>query len=135
MNLAQIAGQAALNAITALLNGGTLVMYSGSQPASPETGLSGNTALATFTFSGTAFSAASISGGYAVGNASFVSNSVLPTAGGNVTFCRLYKSDGTTAVMDASIGTNGTDIVIANVSLTTSINVSITSLVAKIPVS
>ena len=57
MNLSQAAAAAALAAIGALLNSGTAVLYSGVQPASPETALSGNTALATFTFTSAAFAA------------------------------------------------------------------------------
>ncbi|MDD2775522.1 MAG: hypothetical protein PHT60_16280 [Acidiphilium sp.] len=41
-NLAPVAGEAAVTAIVALLNGGTAIAYSGTQPASTQAALSGN---------------------------------------------------------------------------------------------
>lgn len=134
MNLATTAGSTGLAAITALANSGTLVWYSGTQPATPETALSGNTVLCTFTLNSTAFGAPSISGGFAQATGSLAASSVTPTSNGTATFARLYKSDGTTAIADLTIGTSGTDIVIGNTSIATTINVTLNSFVLKIPV-
>ena len=134
MNLSVAGGTAALNAICALLNSGTLVFYSGTQPTTPETALSGNTALVTFTFGATAFGSATTSGGYEIETASFVSNSVAPTAAGTVTFARATGSNGTTIVADFTVGTSATDIVIGNTAIQTGVNVSITSFQLKEPV-
>ena len=49
--------EAALAAFAARCNGGTITIYSGTQPVTPDTALAGNTALATLTFSATAFPA------------------------------------------------------------------------------
>lgn len=135
MNLSIIAGTAALAAVTALPNNGTLVLYSGVQPATPETALSGNTALATFTLSATAFAAGTTSGGFEQQVASFVAASVAPTSAGTVVFARMFKSDGTTVVGDFTVGTTGTDIIIGSTALTTTVNVTISSFILKIPVS
>jgi hypothetical protein len=133
MNLAQVAGEAAISGLCALANSGTLVFYSGSQPATPETALSGNTALATWTFNSTAFGAASISGGYAQAAANFTASSVTPSANGTVTFARMYESNGTTVIADFTVGTSGTDIVIGNTSISTTISVSL-SVTLQLPV-
>jgi hypothetical protein len=135
MNLATASGAAAVSAVGALLNGGSLIFYSGTQPATPETALSGNTALATFTFAATAFgSGADVSNEEQL-TASFVASSVTPAANGTATFARGLKSDGTTAVADFTVGTTGTDIVLSTNVLATTTQVSLTSFILEIPVS
>jgi hypothetical protein len=123
MNLATAAAAAALDAVKALCNSGTLVFYSGTQPSTPETALSGNTALVTFTFSATAFGADSFSGGNEQTTASFAATSVAPS------------SSGTAVVMDLTIGTSGTDIVIGSTTISTGVNVTLSSFVLKLPAS
>lgn len=89
MNLSQYNGALALVAFANLFGGATLTIYSGTQPVSPETALSGNTALASYTFATPGFSGVpSTSGGYDKLLASFVSNSANPTASGTATFAR-----------------------------------------------
>lgn len=134
MNLAQASGNAGLAAILALFDGGTLKVYSGTQPATPETALSGNTELVTCIFSATAFGSQTVSGGYTVAPASFTAASYAPDATGNATFARAYKSDGTTAIADFTVGTSGTDITLGNTNIQTGTNVS-PELNMKLPVS
>ena len=55
-HIAYAARQAALNNALALANSGTLVIYSGTQPANADTALAGNTVLSTSTLSNPAFS-------------------------------------------------------------------------------
>lgn len=89
MNLSQYAGALALVGYTNLYGGATLTVYSGTQPASPETALSGNTALVAFTFSSPAFTGVpSTAGGFDKLTASFSSNSANPTNTGTATFAR-----------------------------------------------
>ena len=99
MNTSQVFASTALAAGAALLNGGGFTFYSGAMPASPETGLSGNTPLCAFTFSSTAFGTPSYSGGYEVTSASFTASSETPSANGTANFARLTESGGT-AVLD-----------------------------------
>ncbi|HEX5328338.1 MAG TPA: hypothetical protein VFW75_16915 [Acetobacteraceae bacterium] len=103
MNTAQNTASVALAAACALSNNGTLVLLSGAMPATPETALSGNTPLATATYSATAFGAPSFSGGNMQAAGSFTGN-VNPAANGGCTFARQYKSDGTTAIADYTVG-------------------------------
>lgn len=135
MNAAQNTVSIGLAAMNALLNSGTLVFYSGTMPSSPETALSGNTALVTFTFAATAFAAPSYSAGYEQAAATFVASSVAPSSAGTAAFARAFKSDGTTVVADYTVGTSGTDIVIGNTSIQMGVNVSITSFLNKMPAS
>lgn len=126
MNLATASANAALQAVLSLHNSGTLKIYSGTQPSTPETALSGNTELVTFTFSATAFGSQSFSGGYQQASASFMASSVNPDASGTASFARAYKSDGTTVIGDLTVGTSGTDIIIGSTSVQTGTNCSIT---------
>lgn len=103
MNLSQSAGSTGLSAITALLNSGTLVAYQGAIPASPETALSGQTSLATWTFATTAFGTPTYGSGYETATASFTSASESPTVNGTACFARLFESNGTSVVMDITI--------------------------------
>lgn len=108
----------------ALLNSGSMKIYSGTQPANPETALSGNTLLATATFSGTAYGTPALSGSAMVSQLQFTSTTVSPAASGTATFGRCLKSDGTTAVMDLTVGT---DITLGNTSAQLGVNLVIQS--------
>jgi hypothetical protein len=89
MNLSQYSGSLALVAYTNLYDGATFTIYSGTQPASPETALSGNTALVTFTFSTPGFSGVpTTSGGFDKLVASFTSNTANPGNSGTASFGR-----------------------------------------------
>lgn len=183
-NVGQSVASAALINADHLFDNGTITMYSGTQPASPETALSGNTALAAWTFSASAFGTPSLSSGNEQASASFTASSVAPTNSGTVTFARavppawtaskaytigqgvtnggnVYQcigagtsassggptgtgtsiTDGTVtwqylsagpALIDYTVGTSGTDIIIGNTSIQTGTNVSLT-LTHKMP--
>lgn len=135
MNLAQVPGSTGLAAITALLNSGTLVMYSGSQPATPETALSGNNVLATWTFTSSAFAAPSFGSGNETALANFAAASVAPTANGTVSFARAFKSGGTVPVADFTVSTSGADINLGSITISTGTNVDLSSFSISLPVS
>jgi hypothetical protein len=123
MNLAKSAAQAALQAVLDLHNGGTLKVYSGTQPATPEDALSGNTELVSFDFSATAFGAQSFASGNQQAVASFAAASKNPDASGTASFARAFQSDGATVIADYSVGTSGTDLTIGNTSVQVGTNV------------
>jgi hypothetical protein len=133
MNLATNTASVALAAATALLANGKLRFYSGTIPATPETAIGAQVLLSEFTFAATPFGAPSFSAGLSSALGAFVAASLLPTTAGTVAFARALKSDGTTVVADFTVGTSGTDIVIANVGLVTTINVTISSLQMQLP--
>jgi hypothetical protein len=119
----------ALDAALNVLNGGFIQVYTGTQPATPDTALSGNTLLATLSLNGTAFSSASA--GTKTANA-IASGTAVAT--GAATFARAFKSDDATAVIDGSVGTSGTDFILNDVNITTGGTVSLTSWSVSMPV-
>jgi hypothetical protein len=110
---------AAVNAITALLNSGTLKIYTGSQPA--EDGSITGTLLATLTFGATAFGASS--GGTATANAI-----TSGTAGntGTAGYFALEESGGT-VVATGTVGTSGCDLNLNSTSISSGASVSCSS--------
>lgn len=107
--------------ITYAGTGSLIKLYTGTQPANANTALSGNTLLVTLTIAG-AFGTDS--------NGTLTFNTVTDgtaVATGTATFFRIYKSDGTTVVMDGSVGTSSADLVLNTVSIATNDTVAITS--------
>ena len=112
---------AALNARTALYNTGTIKIYSGTRPATPDTALSGNALLVTLTFGATAYGAAA--SGVATANAI---TSGVAAATGTASFARAFKSDGVTAIadLDCGIAASGKEIILDTLSIVTGATVS-----------
>lgn len=89
MNLSQYSGALALVGYTNLYGGATITIYSGTQPTSAETALSGNTALVSFTFATPGFTGVpTTAGGFDKLLASFVSNIANPSNSGQASFGR-----------------------------------------------
>lgn len=107
------------NALAALCNGGFIKIYDGTQPASADSALSGNTLGVTLTFGATAFGAAN--SGVITANAITTGVAV---AGITPTFARIFKSDGTTVVMDVSAGASGANMTIGAFTAGTTVSVS-----------
>lgn len=106
MQLSVAAANVAANAVTALLNGGYIRVYTGPRPASTEVAISTQTLLAAPRFNATAFGAAA--NGVAVANA--VTEDSNTPASGTAAWFRLYKSDGVTVIADGSVGVGDLDI-------------------------
>lgn len=87
-------------------NAALLRIYDGTPPASSNAALSGNTKLAELTC-GSPFAPAA-SGGVLTANAISQDNSADAT--GTASFFRLYKSDGTTVIMQGTVNTSGADL-------------------------
>jgi len=121
--LSDAAAKAAADAVCALCNGGSIAIRSGAQPANANAAASG-TLLVTLTFGATAFGPAS-SSGVATANAITAANAV---AAGTASWFRAFKSDGTTAVFDGSVGTSAADLILSSVALAVGGNVAISSL-------
>ena len=104
------------------LGGGTLVIYSGTAPTGPNEALSGNTALATFTFS-----AGSAQGTPALGvmTLAFSATTVTASATGTATFFRMINSS-STALVQGTMGTSGQDWNLTSLAITSGDNVAIT---------
>jgi len=107
------------NALAALCNSGFIKIYNGTQPATADTAISGNTLGVTLTFGATAFPSA-VSG-------LLTANAI--TAGVAVadmtpTWARICRSDNST-VMDVSAGASGANLTIG--AFTSGTTVSATS--------
>jgi hypothetical protein len=111
------------DAITTGAGGSALLrIYDGTRPA---TGGTATTLLAELTCNATF--APSASGGVLTLNAITADSSANAT--GTATWARIVKSDGTTHVLDCSVGTSGADLNLNTVSIVTGAAVSVTSAV------
>jgi hypothetical protein len=114
---------AQLDAITTFAGASPLLrIYDGSRPA---TGGTATTLLAELTMNATSFPAAS--SGTLTANA--ITGDTSADADGTATWFRIVKSDGTTHVLDGSVGTSGTDLVLTSTSIVATEPVNVTSLV------
>jgi hypothetical protein len=111
-----------LDEITALMDAGAagakLVLYDGTQPA---TGGTATNEVATLTFSTTSFPAA--------GSGTMSANAITDDSdatGGTTTWARIVDSDDT-FVLDLTVGTSGTDIIINSATVSAGAVVSCSS--------
>ena len=96
-------------------------IYNGTQPANANTAISTQTLLVTLT----------IAGGFGTdSNGTLTLGTVTDgtaVATNTATFFRIFKSDGTTVVMDGSVGTSGADLNLNSTSIASGQTVAITS--------
>lgn len=106
MHFGLAARNAAVAAIAALCNGGKIAFMDGAQPANAGVAITSQKCLVVLTFAATAYAAPS--GGSATANAigsgTIGSGAGVEPAGGTATWARIYEADGTTAVLDCSVG-------------------------------
>lgn len=119
---------AALDSALNVLNSGTVQIYSGTQPLTPDTALSGNTLLVTMTLGATAFGAASAG----TKTANSITSGVA-AATGTASFFRAFQSGGTVAVIDGSVGTSGADMTIPSVSIVSGVTIGESSWTVSMP--
>lgn len=130
--------QTQLDALKALFDGGTLVIYDGGGTwgGDPDVAPDG-TALATFTFSGTAFGTDSVGGSAFPGKtvtatASFSSTTVTASATGTATYAVLKNSSGVVEAV-CSVGTSGEDINFNSVAFSSGANITLSSFTLTLP--
>lgn len=114
------AALAEATALSTLPDGGSIKVYSGVQPATADTALSGNTLLATLTLPTPSFTVS-----VNVLTAAVIAAATI-AASGVANWFRCLKSDGTTAVFDGNIG-NQTVTLSAGVSASAT-SISVTAL-------
>lgn len=95
-------------------------LYQGTQPANANTAISGQTLLVSMTIPG-AFGT-DVNGTLTLGTV----NSGTAVATGTAQFFRVFQSDGTTVVMDGSVGTSGADLNLntTTINITQTVNIS-----------
>jgi hypothetical protein len=123
LHLSTAAANAAADAVTALLDGGTLKIYAGTQPATANTAISTQTLLATCTFANPAFGAAS--GGIATANSITADSDCA--ASGTATWFRALTSGGA-AVLDGSCGASDADCLLSSTTIVQHSSVTITAM-------
>lgn len=121
LKLSDSAANEEANALAALLNSGYIRLYDGVQPATANTPVTSQHKLAELRFGNPAF--ASASGGALVANPITPDNDAAAT--GTATWFRCFKSDGTTAIMDGSVGVSGCNMNINNPALQIGATVSL----------
>jgi hypothetical protein len=126
IKLSATARNARMDAITtAVGTSGILRIYSGTRPANVAAAITG-TLLAELTCNASAFAAAA-SGGVLTANAITADSSANNT--GTATHFRLFRSDGTTAVIDGDVAASASDLNLTPTSITSGQQVSVTSFV------
>lgn len=119
-----------LDALLNELASGKFRVYSGTRPTDADTALSGNTLLAELTLNATF--AANASNGTLTANA--ITQDSAADATGTASFVRVLQSDGTTVVMDLSVGTSGAEVNFATLSFVQGVVVQVTALTISLPV-
>ncbi|HEX2882119.1 MAG TPA: hypothetical protein VHO25_21515 [Polyangiaceae bacterium] len=83
-----------------LISGGFIRAYNGTKPTNPNTALAGNTLLGSIPLN---TPAGTVTNGVATLDVTGATDASADAAG-TPTFCRIFKSDGTTAVIDLTAG-------------------------------
>ena len=124
---------ASVSAVAVLLNTGYLEIYSGTQPTDANTAVGAQVLLSSgMRFNATAFINPPVASGVAgsrlvTSTANAITSDTFAATGGTAAWFRAYKSDGTTVVMDGSVGTSGADLNLNTTSIVTGATVSCTS--------
>jgi hypothetical protein len=130
LKLSVAARNAILDTITTSVgSAGLCRIYSGTRPASVATALAGNTLLAELTLGSPL--APSASSGVLTLNA--ITQDSAADATGTASFFRIFRSDGTTAVIDGDVAVSGSDMNMNTVSIVTGGPVQITSFTITAP--
>ncbi len=125
------------NALDDYVNGGggagKLIIYNGTggEPATADTAITTQGVLATFTLSATAFGAAS----NGVITLAGVPLTVAASASGTAAFFRILLNNGTTVVLQGTVGTSGAQLNLNTLAITSGVNVTITSGTVTMPTS
>ena len=110
------------------LDSGLIRIYDGAQPATADTAIGAQVLLAELTFGADAFPAA-VAG---VLTANAVTSDSSANATGTAAWARILKSDGTSTVMDGTVGTSAANVVINSVAISAGAVVSCSSLTITI---
>ena len=115
------------NAITTTLGASALLqIYSGTQPANPDTAVGAQVLLATLTCNAT-FAAAAAGGVLTLNAIANGTGTAGASTGTTATWFRLLNATGPVAHMDGSVGTTAADLILNNTSIATNQTVSVTS--------
>jgi hypothetical protein len=131
VHLSTAAVNALANALTTLMDSAaapTIKLYSGTQPATANTALSGNTLLATFTLDDPSFGSASAG----VITMAGVPRTTTGVAAGTATWFRLETSTPGT-VLDGDVGTASATLILNTTTISVGVDVDITAGTFTVP--
>ncbi len=121
---------AAIAAFLAIFDSGYLRIYDGAQPANANAAITTQVLLAELRFDSTAFGAPTA--GVATANA--ITSDTSANATGIASWFRAFKSDGTTVVMDGTVGSSGSfDTTINSTNITSGGTVSCSNFQVTLP--
>lgn len=117
-----------LDALITLADAGRLRIYSGTQPAHADAAVAG-TLLAELTMPTPAFTAGTATAGatYSV-TAGAITQDSSADASGTATWFRLFRSDGTTPLLDGSAGVSGCDLNLSSDAISSGSIIQVTSM-------
>jgi hypothetical protein len=121
--LANVAANAAADAVVDQADAGLLRIYDGTQPANADTAVTTQTLLAELTFGTPAFGNA-VAG---VATANAITQDAAANATGTATWFRVVKVDGTTTLWDGSVGTATANLILSTTSINTGDSVSVSA--------
>lgn len=128
--------QALATAFAAQVDAGTaaiMEIYDGSKPAGPETAVSGQTKLATLTFSATAFGSPADANPGASITANAITSDSSADDDGTATWFRILTQAGGTEIADGTVGTSSADLVMNTVAFTAGSVIGCSSFVVTVP--
>lgn len=126
LNYSDAVRNAKMDAITTYAgNAALLRIYDGTQPTDADTAIGAQVLLAELTCGSPLASGAS-NGVLTLGS---ITQDSSANATGTAAWFRLVKADGTTVVMDGTVGTSGSDLNLTSTSITSGVAVSVTSFV------
>lgn len=115
------------NALASLFDSGFIDIYDGVQPANADTAITTQNRLVRLTFGSPAFPAA-VNG---VLTANAITGGVA-TASGTGSWYRIFKSDGTTVILDGSVGTSNANITLSTTTISAGVTVNCSPFVHSI---
>lgn len=128
------AADAMLTTLATALNAGKLRIYSGTEPATANTALAGNTLLADINFANPAFAAAAASGADRIISAtSMPIQDTSAEADGTATFFRCTNTAGTVTYYQGTVGTSGQQLNLTATNIVQGGVVSVSSLSITLP--
>jgi hypothetical protein len=122
LKMANAAVNAEADALSLLCDSGKLRIYDGSQPAAADDAIGAVNLLAEFTLPADCFPSASAG--------VLTANAITNTTGlfaATATWYRVWQSNGTTPLMDGSVGTATSNLVLNSADISVGVTVSITS--------
>jgi hypothetical protein len=127
---------AANDAVKVLFNSGKLRVYEGTRPTDANTAVGAQLLLGEFTLAASAFGASSASGVTPNRSSTATAAAISDVVAGNngtASWFRAVKSDGTTVIMDGTVGLSGCDLNLTDITITSGETMRVSSFTLSTP--